>query len=80
MKSNRFFICRDTLSTIAANIPTGKIKWDDEWEVVMRDCSRQIHWLFSENRTGLRKAKKVAAFWNSFVEALEKRLEEKVGK
>lgn len=74
MKSKRFFICRDTLSTIAVQAPQND--WNPEWEVIMRDCSRQIHWLFPETRGGLAKAKKVAKFFNELVQALE----EKVGK
>lgn len=75
MKSKRFFICRDTLSTIAVTKPSG-VGFDNEWEVTMRDCSRQIHWLFPETRGGLAKAKKVAKFFNELVQALE----EKVGR
>lgn len=73
MKAKRFFICRETLSTIAVQPP---LEGWSEWEVTMRDCSRQIHWLFPETRGGLAKARKVAKFFNELVQALE----EKVGK
>ena len=76
MKSKRFFLWKDTLSTIAVKEPERSSKWDNEWEVTMRDCSRQIHWLFPETRKGVAKARKVAKFFNELLEALES----KVGK
>ena len=74
MKSKRFFLARDVLSTIAVSFPNKKHKWDQEVEVTMRDCSRQIHWLFTLNRSGLAKARRVAKFWNELVEELESRI------
>lgn len=71
MKSKRFFLARDVLSTIAVSFPNKKHKWDQEVEVTMRDCSRQIHWLFPETRAGLAKAKKVAKFFAELVEHIE---------
>lgn len=73
MKSKRFFICRDTLSTISLEVPDKK-NYSTDYEVTMRDCSRQIHWLFDVNRAGLAKAKKVAKFWNELVAELEQKL------
>ena len=73
----RFFISKDVLSTIALRVPDPKDKWDKEWEVTMRDCSRQIHWLFTSNRSGLAKAKRVAAFFDYLVESMEKHMEKK---
>lgn len=77
MKSKRFFICSDTLSTLAAKEPDRSSKWDNEWEVTMRDCSRQIHWLFPETKAGLAKAKRVAAFYSELAVAIESSLQEK---
>ena len=74
MKSKRFFLARDVLSTIAVSFPNKKHKWDQEVEVTMRDRSRQIHWLFTLNRSGLAKARRVAKFWNELVEELEQRI------
>ena len=76
IKNKRFFLSKDVLSTIALNIPTFK-HYDNEYEVVMRDCSRQIHWLFPVNRAGLAKAKKVAKFYNELVEGIQQKLQEK---
>lgn len=70
MKSKRFFLASNVLSTIAVHIPSGS-KWDNEVEVTMRDCSRQIHWLFPETRSGLAKARKVAKFFTELVEHIE---------
>lgn len=71
MKNKRFFLCSNTLSTIAVKAPDKQVSWDNEWEVTMRDCSRQIHWLFPESRSGLAKAKKVAAFYSELAQAIE---------
>lgn len=76
MKSKRMFICSETLSTLALTVPSAKHSFDTSYEVTARDCSRQIHWLFSRDRAGLRKARKVAKFFNDLVAELE----EKVGK
>ena len=73
MKNKRFFLCRDTLSTIDLQVPDTK-NYSNEYEVTMRDCSRQIHWLFEPTRAGLAKAKRVAAFWNELVEELQSKL------
>ena len=73
LKNRRFFLCRDTLSTIDLQVPDAK-QYSNEYEVTMRDCSRQIHWLFDVNRAGLAKAKKVAKFWNELVAELEQKL------
>lgn len=77
MKDKRFFICNDTLSTIAVKAPDKNVKWDNEYEVTMRDCSRQIHWLFPTTRAGLVKAKKVATFYSQLADAIEESLQEK---
>jgi hypothetical protein len=50
------------------DVPVSKY---DEFEVTMRDCSRQTHWMFSADRRGLAKAKKVAKFFNDLVAAIE---------
>ena len=76
MKSKRFFLCRDTLSTIDLQVPDAK-QYSNEYEVTMRDCSRQIHWLFEPTRAGVAKAKRVAAFWNDLVAELESKLRSK---
>lgn len=76
MKNKRFFLCSDTLSTIAVKEPDRSSKWDNEWEVTMRDCSRQIHWLFPETKSGLAKAYKVANFYNELAVSIEKSLAE----
>lgn len=76
-KNTRFFLCKDTLSTIACKEPERSSKWDNEWEVTMRDCSRQIHWLFPESKTGLAKARKVAQFFTELVLDIEARLSKK---
>ena len=73
LKKKRFFLSSDVLSTIALNVPSFR-HFDNEYEVTMRDCSRQIHWLFPTTRAGLAKAKKVAKFWNELVEELEQRI------
>ena len=73
MKNKRFFLCRDTLSTVDLQVPDKK-NYSTEYEVTMRDCSRQIHWLFEPTRSGLAKAKKVAAFWNELVEEIQSKL------
>lgn len=70
LKNKRFFIDSKVLSTIALQVPTFK-HFDDEYEVTLRDCSRQIHWLFSANKRGLAKARKVAKFFNELVADLE---------
>lgn len=77
LKNKRFFLCNDTLSTIAVKAPDNTSKWDNEWEVTMRDCSRQIHWLFPETRAGLAKVRKVAAFYSELAAAIESSLQEK---
>ena len=74
MKSKRFFLASDVLSTVAVKFPDKKHKWDNEIEVTMRDCSRQIHWLFTLNRSGLAKARKLAKFWTELAEELEARI------
>lgn len=64
LRNKRFFICADTLSTIALEVPSAKYLFDDTYEVTMRDCSRQIHWIFNNNKQGLAKVSKVAKFFN----------------
>lgn len=76
MKDKRFFLWKDTLSTLAVKVPDPK-NYDPDFEVTMRDCSRQIHWMFPVSKAGLAKAKKIAAFYKELVEDLEKRLQEK---
>lgn len=71
MKSKRFFLASNVLSTVAVRMPERTSKWDNEVEVTMRDCSRQIHWLFPETRAGLAKARKVAKFFKELVEHIE---------
>lgn len=73
LKKKRFFLASDVLSTIALNVPSFK-HYDNEYEVTMRDCSRQIHWLFPVTRAGLTKAKKVAKFFNELVDDLESKV------
>lgn len=77
LKDQRFFICNDTLSTISLQVPNEKYRFDDSYEVTMRDCSRQIHWVFSNDIKGLRKAAKVAKFFASLQADLERVVEEK---
>lgn len=74
VRNKRFFICNDTLSTISVEVPASVVYGTPDYEVTMRDCSRQIHWLFPVTRKGLTKARKVAEFYNSLVEALEEKL------
>lgn len=76
MKSKRFFLCKDTLSTVALEVPSEKYAFDNTYEVTMRDCNRQIHWIFSNNKKGLVKVKKVAKFWNELQAELERSLAE----
>lgn len=76
-RTKRFFLCKDTLSTIALKEPERSSKWDNEWEVTMRDCSRQIHWLFPETKAGLHKARKVAKFFTDLALYIESKLGEK---
>lgn len=73
-RNKRFFLCKDTLSTIALKEPERSSKWDIEWEVTMRDCARQIHWIFNENRAGLAKARKAAKFFTDLSLAIEAEL------
>ena len=74
MKSKRFFLWKDTLSTLAVQVPDKIMFGTPDYEVTMRDCSRQIHWLFPVDRKGLAKARKVAKFFNELVEALESKV------
>lgn len=76
MKNKRFFLCNDTLSTISLQVPSQKYVFDDNYEVTMRDCSRQIHWIFNNNKRGLDKAKKVAKFYNELQAELERSVAE----
>lgn len=76
LKDKRFFLCRDTLSTIALQVPSPKYRFDDTYEVTMRDCGRQIHWLFSNDKKGLAKVKKVAKFYNELQAELERSIAE----
>lgn len=76
MKNKRFFLCKDTLSTLAVNVPESKYVFDDTYEVTMRDCSRQIHWIFNNNKKGLAKVKKVAKFYNELQAELERSVAE----
>ncbi len=75
LKKKRFFLSSDVLSTIALNVPSFR-HFDNEYEVTMRDCSRQIHWLFPTTRAGLAKAKKVAKFFTELAEGIELKLQE----
>lgn len=77
LKNKRFFLCNDTLSTISLQVPDSKYRFDTSYEVTMRDCSRQIHWMFESNRAGLAKVKKVAKFYNELQAELEQALQEK---
>ena len=74
LRNKRFFLCSDTLSTVAVKLPARLSKWDNEVEVTMRDCSRQIHWMFPETRKGLAKARKLAKFYAELVEHIEGRI------
>ena len=76
LRNKRFFICADTLSTVALEVPSAKYLFDDTYEVTMRDCSRQIHWIFNNNKKGLAKVKKVAKFYNELQEELERSVAE----
>ena len=76
MKSKRFFLCKETLSTLALEVPSEKYAFDDNYEVTMRDCSRQIHWIFSNNNKGLTKVRKVTKFWNELQAELERSVAE----
>lgn len=76
MKGKRFFLCSDTLSTVSLQVPSQKYSFDDTYEVTMRDCSRQIHWIFSNNKKGLAKVKKVAKFYNELQAELERSITE----
>lgn len=76
LKDKRFFLSSDVLSTIALKVPSFK-HYDTEYEVTLRDCSRQIHWLFPTSRKGLAKAKKVAVFFASLADDIESRLSKK---
>ena len=80
MKDKRFFLCKDTLSTLAVQVPNQKYAFDDNYEVTMRDCGRQIHWVFSNNKKGLAKVKKVAAFYNDLQAELERSVAEQAAK
>jgi hypothetical protein len=70
LKKKRFFLEKDTNSMIALRVPDKK-DYTVEYEVIMRDCNRQIHWCFSADKKGLAKAKKVADFFNSLYEELK---------
>lgn len=76
LKNKRFFIDPETLSTISLQVPSEEYRFDNNYEVTMRDCSRQIHWLFDNNRKGLTKVKKVAKFFNELQADIELSLEE----
>lgn len=70
------FICSDTLSTIALTVPdqrySGLLSMDERlYEVVMRDCSRQIHWMFPSTKQGVVKARKVANFFTELADGIE---------
>lgn len=79
MRNKRFFLCSDTLSTINLIVPKtrGLFTQYDEYEVTMRDCSRQIHWMFPVSRSGLAKAKKVAKFFSELEEDIANKLASK---
>lgn len=70
LKNKKFFICKDTLSMVALHVPD-KNSYSIEYEVTMRDCNRQIHWLFSKDKAGLAKAKKVKDLFDSLYQELE---------
>ena len=76
LKNKRFFIDPETLSTISLQVPSEEYRFDNNYEVTMRDCSRQIHWLFDNNRKGLTKVKKVAKFFNELQADIELSIEE----
>lgn len=73
LKYTRFFLCKDTDSSIRLDVPLAK-HFMSEYEVTMRDCSRQIHWLFSTDKKGLAKAKKVAELFTSIATEIEEKL------
>ena len=76
LKNKRLFIDPSTYSMIGLLVPTGTYM-HAEYEVTMRDCSRQTHWCFSADRKGLAKAKKVAKFFNELQAELEQVVKEK---
>lgn len=80
MKDKRFFLCKDTLSTVALQVPNGKYAFDNTYEVTMRDCARQIHWIFNNDKKGLAKVKKVAKFYNDLQAELERSVAEQATK
>ena len=70
LKNKKFFICKDTYSMIGLSVPD-KSSFSFEYEVTMRDCNRQIHWMFSKDKKGLAKAKKVKDLFDSLYAELE---------
>jgi hypothetical protein len=70
LKNKKFFIDTRTYSMIGLDVPDKK-SYSIEYEVTMRDCNRQIHWMFSKDKKGLTKAKKVAEFFNALHEELK---------
>lgn len=78
MKNKRFFLCRETLATVAVEVPDRtRMFGTPEYEVTLRDCSRQIHFLFPVTRAGLAKANKLAKFFTELAIDLDERLREK---
>lgn len=76
LRDKRMFICNDTLSTLALEVPDKKFAFDNTYEVTMRDCGRQIHWIFDNNKKGLSKVKKVAQFYNDLQAEIERSIAE----
>lgn len=72
LKSSRMFIENDpeSKSGIFLSVP-GREFYNSEYEVTMRDCNRQIHWLFLPNKKGIAKAKKVVGFYTALLAELE---------
>lgn len=80
LRNKRMFICPDTLSTIALEVPDKKYVFDNTYEVTMRDCSRQIHWIFDNSKKGLTKVTKVAKFYNELQAEIERSIAEEAAK
>lgn len=73
LKNKRFFLeptSSDVKSTVFLSVPSKKV-YREEYEVTMRDCSRQIHYCFSVNRAGLAKVKKLKELFTQLQEAIE---------
>ena len=73
LKDRRFFLANNVNSMIALYVPNKK-DYREEYEVVMRDCNRQIHWCFTNDKRGLAKVRKVVALFTDLQKDIERSL------